>query len=261
MAEQDRAKRTKGKKPKKERSYKGKVIFWTIIIMVIDEVTIGIPEADLLLFYIVLFKPKWFLEMMHKLYKYVPHRRAWRPVKEICQREVVAIPPDMSAADAARFMRDQHVRGVLVAEEREYNPAEKAGANKKKKLGWKKRTKEKAMPSEAQPLEKITVPVGVLSDRDITLKIGAEGLSGDAVTVAEIMMTEISVALETEDIHSAVEKMREAGTRRLPVVDSRGALVGVLSLDDAISMLSEGLNDMAELLHKESEREQLGQTV
>lgn len=117
------------------------------------------------------------------------------------------------------------------------------------------------MPSEAQPLEKITVPVGVLSDRDITLKIGAEGLSGDAVTVAEIMMTEISVALETEDIHSAVEKMREAGTRRLPVVDSRGALVGVLSLDDAISMLSEGLNDMAELLHKESEREQLGQTV
>ncbi len=261
MAEQDQAKKGKGKKIKKERSYKGKVIFWTVIIMVIDEITIGVPEADLLLFYIVLFKPKWFLEMTHKLYKYVPHRRAWRPVKDICQRQVVTVPPDMTVADAARFMRDQHVRSLLVVEERDYNPAEKASAKPKKKLGWKKRTKEKPAASETPAVEKITVPVGVLSDRDITLKIGAEGLSGDVITVAEVMMTELGAALETEDIHSAVEKMREAGARRLPVVDARGALVGMLSLDDTISMLSEGLSDMAELLHKESEREALGQTA
>ncbi|GEM_PF-1691462 len=261
MAEQDQAKKGKGKKAKKERSYKGKVIFWTIIIMIIDEITIGIPEADLLLFYIVLFKPKWFLEMIHKLYKYVPHRRAWRPVRDICQHQVVTVPPDMTVADAARFMRDQRVRSLLIVEEQAYNPADKASAKPKKKLGWGKRAKEKVTASETQSVEKIIVPLGVLSDRDITLKIGAEGLSGDAITVSEVMTTGLGAALETEDIHSAVEKMREAGARRLPVVDSRGALVGMLSLDDTISMLSEGLSDMVELLHKESEKDQLGQTA
>lgn len=255
MADQNQAKK-KPKKAKKERSYKAKVIMWTFVLMVIDEVTIGIPEADLVLFYIVLFRPKWFLNMMHKLYKYVPHRRAWRPVREVCQQQAVTVSPDTLVADAARLMRDNHVRSLLVVEDRQYNPEQAEAASKKKKGFFRgKSSKRNAEVTPAPVIETIQVPVGVMTDRDIILQVGAEGLSGDAVTVAEVMTAEVGAVLESEDVHSAVEKMREGGMRRVPVVDQSGGLVGTLSLDDTITTLAEGLNDMAELLHKEAAKE------
>ncbi|BCX82429.1 hypothetical protein MIT9_P2015 [Methylomarinovum caldicuralii] len=243
----------KTKKPKKERAYKTKVILWTVLLMVIDEITIGIPEADLVLFYVALARPKWFLEMMHKLYKYVPHRRAWRPVRDVCQRQVATVTADASVTEAVERMREAGVRSLVVIREQIYNPA----AQVSQKKGWfGKRSRKKALPeTTAAEAETSRVPVGMLSDRDVTLLVGAEGLSGEAVTVAEVMQDDIPLALEGEDLHSAVTKMREAGMRRLPVVDERGALAGLLSLDDTITVLSEGLNDMVDLLERETERE------
>ncbi|BCX89296.1 hypothetical protein MIN45_P1668 [Methylomarinovum tepidoasis] len=243
----------KKKKPKKERAYKTKVILWTVLLMVIDEITIGIPEADLVLFYVVLARPKWFLEMIHKLYKYVPHRRAWRPVRHVCQRQVATVTADASVTEAVEKMREAGVRSLVVIREQTHNPA----AQVSQKKGWfGKRRRKKALPeTTAAEAETIQVPVGMLSDRDVTLLVGAEGLSGEAVTVAEVMQDDIPLALESEDLHSAVTKMREAGMRRLPVVDERGALAGLLSLDDTITVLSEGLNDMVDLLERETERE------
>ncbi len=245
---------TKKPKKKKERSYKAKVIFWTVILMVVDEITIGIPEADLLLFYVVLARPRWFLEMMHKLYKYVPHRRAWRPVRDVCQRRVETITADTLVADAVRLMRDRRVRSLVVTDEREYNPALQTAKQKRSWWGGR-RKKKKNTESLPAPSEIIQTPVGILNDRDVTLQVGAEGLSGESVTVAEIMSRDVPVAMESEDVHSAVTKMREAGMRRLPVVDQRGALVGILTLDDIVAVLSDGLNDMVELLQREMERE------
>lgn len=251
MADQEQAQK---KKPKKERSYKAKIIIWTIVLLVIDEVTIGVPEADLLLIFVVLFRPQWFLNMMHRLYKYVPHKRAWRPVGEVCRREVVTISSDTMVADAARLMRDRHERGLLVVEEREYFPSLERDKRKKKKW-WGRRSKKKSIESPPPEAETIIVPVGILIDRDIILRIGAEDLSGATIPVAEVMTTELEVTLESEDVHSAVEKMREAGMRRLPVVDHRGSLMGILSLDDTIAMLSDGLNDMSSLLQREMQKE------
>ena len=243
----------KSGKPKKERSYKTKVIFWTVILMIVDEITIGIPEADLVLFYVVLARPRWFLEMMHKLYKYVPHRRAWRPVRDVCQRRMETVTAETLVADAVRIMRDRRVRSLVVTQEREYNPA--LQTPEKKKRSWWGGKKKKRVESLPAPSEIIQVPVGILNDRDVTLQVGAEGLSGESVTVAEIMNRDVPVAMEVEDVHSAVTKMREAGMRRLPVVDQRGALVGILTLDDIVAVLSDGLNDMVELLQREMERE------
>ncbi len=242
------------RKPKKERSYKTKVILWTVLLMVVDEITIGIPEADLVLFYIVLARPRWFLDMMHRLYKYVPHRRSWRPVRDVCQRQVATVTAETSVADAVVKMQETGARSLVVIRERTYDPAA-AQAPKKKRL-FGRRGRQKALPETvAAEAETIQVPVGMLNDRDVTLLVGAEGLSGEAVTVAEIMQEDVPLAQEGEDLHSAVTKMREAGMRRLPVVDERGALTGLLSLDDTITVLSEGLNDMVDLLAREMARE------
>ncbi len=255
MAKHDQAGK---KKPKKERAYKTKVILWTVVLMVIDEVTIGIPEADLVMFYIVLFRPRWFLNMTHRLYKYVPHRRAWRPVSQVCRRELVTVTPDMTVTDAARLMRDKHQRNLIVVEELQYLPGSEATQSGKKKSWWGKRSRKKSAGSPQSTPEIIQVPVGSLTDRDLVLRVSAEGGGGQSLSVAEIMDSEPAVVLESEDINSAVEKMREAGMRRLPVVDDRGALVGMLSLNDAINVLAEGLNDMSLLLRRESQKEVAG---
>jgi len=245
-------------KSKKGRALKTKVIIWTVIIMVIDEVTIGIPEMDLVMFYIVLFRPRWFLELTHKLYKYVPHRRAWRPVSQICRREYVTVTADLSPSEAARLMRDRYQRSLVVIQERQYIPGETATRAGKKKSWFGKRAKKKAESATAAAAEVIQVPIGMISDRDLVLRLSESDDRGGAVTVADIMSEEGGVVLEDEDINSAVEKMREVGRRRLPVVDERGALVGILSLDDAINVLSEGLNDMSLLLQRESQKEIAG---
>ena len=252
MAKQEQ---TKKKKPKKERSYKAKVIMWTVVLMVIDEITIGIPEADLVLFYVVLFRPRWFLNMTHKLYKYVPHRRSWRPVSQICRRELVTVTAEETATEAARLMRDRHARSLIVVKERQYLPGAETDRSTKKKSWWGKRARNKAVKTTESVPETVLVPVGTLTDRELVLQVSEEGGSSQGMTVAEIMTPEPGVVLENEDINSAVEKMREAGMRQLPVVDDRGALVGLLSLDDAITVLSEGLNDMSLLLQRESQKE------
>ncbi len=239
-------------KPKKERSYKAKVIFWTLVLLVIDEVTIGIPEADLVLIWVVLFRPRWFLDMVHRLYQYIPHKRAWRPVREVCRREVVTVFPTTTVAEAARLMRERQERGLIVVEQRQYLPARE---EEKPRKFWLGRRAKKSQLDESSSAEKIWVPVGIVADRDITLKLGVEGLRGEEVAVAQVMNREFEVALESEDIHSAVEKMREAGMRHLPVVDARGNLVGVLRLDDAIAVLSDGLSAMVALLQREIEHE------
>lgn len=256
MAKQTLA--TTKKKPKKERALKTKVIIWTIVIMVIDEVTIGIPEMDLVMFYIVLFRPRWFLELTHKLYKYVPHRRAWRPVSQICRREYVTVTADLSPSEAARLMRDRHQRSLVVIQERQYLSDESANQGGKKKSWFGKRAKKRTELTTEAAAEVIQVPIGMITDRDLVLRLSESDDRSGVVTVADIMSEEGGVVLENEDINSAVEKMREVGMRRLPVVDERGALVGVLSLDDAINVLSEGLNDMSLLLQRESQKEIAG---
>ncbi len=255
MAEKEQGER---KKPKKERSYKAKVILWTVVLMVIDEITIGIPEADLVLFYVVLFRPKWFLNMTHKLYKYVPHRRAWRPVSQICRRELVTVTVDETVTEAARLMRDHQARSLVVIEERRYMPDAATNQAGKKKSWFGKRSRKQAVETVKSDPETLLVPVGTLTDRELVLRVGAAENGGQALSVGDIMTPEPGVVLENEDINSAVEKMREAGMRRLPVVDDRGALVGLLSLDDAITVLSEGLNDMSLLLQRESQKEAAG---
>lgn len=258
MAEQDQAKKKKRpKKRKKTRSYRGKALLWIFVLLVSDEVTPGIPFAEVLMLSILFFLPRWFLNMVHRVYEYVPRSQAWRSVGDICQRQVVTVPPDTPVIDVARLMRDEHVRSLVVVEKREYlpTPEEVASESIKKKGGKGKRAQDKAVSPGQPRAETILVPVGILTDRDIALRVEAEGLSWSATTVAEVMTTNLAVAVETEDVHSVVEKMGEVGARQLPVVDRRGEIVGTLSLDETIAMLSDSLDDMVELLQREIQRE------
>ena len=75
--------------------------------------------------------------------------------------------------------------------------------------------------------------VGVITDRDITVRATADGLDPFATQVGEIMSKDDLITCgEDEDVEDAARKMRDRQVRRLPVLNQERRLVGILSLGD-----------------------------
>jgi CBS domain-containing protein len=71
--------------------------------------------------------------------------------------------------------------------------------------------------------------VGVVTDRDLVLRVMADGPAGiPAVPVSDVMTRSVWSVGADEPIEAAAHQMAEHGVRRLPVVDG-GRLVGILS--------------------------------
>lgn len=134
-------------------------------------------------------------------------------IGDICSRAAIAIRRTESVTEAARLMRRHHVGSLVVVEDDE--------------RGCK-------------------VPVGFLTDRDITVSVTALELDPAAITVNEIMTDSVTCVNETAGIAETVELMRDKGVRRLPVVDETGALMGIVTADDLLVLLAGELSGLAE---------------
>jgi CBS domain-containing protein len=145
-------------------------------------------------------------------------------IGKVCNREVVFIHAQASIPEAARLMREYHVGDLVVIKE---------------KTGKR-------------------VPVGIVTDRDIVLEVIAEGVSMDDVCVGDIMSDNLVTARESDGLLETIKLMRTKGIRRLPVVNDDNELVGILSVDDLIDLLSEQIVDLARLIAREQGREKVG---
>lgn len=76
---------------------------------------------------------------------------------------------------------------------------------------------------------------GIFSERDIMSRVVAAGLDPEATNVGLVMSKELVVAKPTDDVDSALEKMRSIYARHLPVVED-GKLVGMLSIRDILEI-------------------------
>ena len=74
--------------------------------------------------------------------------------------------------------------------------------------------------------------LGMLTDRDITVRGVADGLDPDAACVSDIMSPDVDTLTEDQDSEDAKQLMGERQVRRLPVVDAQQRLVGIVSLGD-----------------------------
>jgi len=142
-------------------------------------------------------------------------------VGEFCSREVVIVDREETIVEAARLMREKHVGDVVVVEER-------AGER---------------------------FPVGIMTDRDIVVQLVAAGIALDAVSIGDAMSFELVTAREEDGLLDTIRQMQLKGVRRLPVVDGRGALVGILSIDDLLELISEQLAGLVTVITREQERE------
>jgi CBS domain-containing protein len=75
---------------------------------------------------------------------------------------------------------------------------------------------------------------GVITDRDLCMAAWSRGAALAALRVADTMSREVSGCSPLDEIEAALSTMRRVGVRRLPVLDERGALVGILSLNDVV---------------------------
>lgn len=73
--------------------------------------------------------------------------------------------------------------------------------------------------------------VGMITDRDIAVRAVANGLSSQA-PVRAAMSREVKYCFEDDDVQSLAYNMADQQLRRLPVLDSRKRLVGIVSLGD-----------------------------
>jgi CBS domain-containing protein len=98
-------------------------------------------------------------------------------------------------------------------------------------------------------------PVGILTDRDIALRIVAEERSLQT-PVSEVTDGELVTAGEEELLYDVLDRMKAYGIRRIPVVDDGGYLAGILSMDDIIEFLSDEMREITSLFYKEAKQEQ-----
>lgn len=140
---------------------------------------------------------------------------------EYCNREVVIIGRDESLRDAVELFRKYHVGSLVVVEEQR---------------GMK-------------------VPVGMVTDRDIVIEVIAEGVDINAVTAGDIMSDRLISVREATSLPDALGVMQGNGVRRVPVVDERGGLLGILTVDDVIELVSEQMTRLTGVITNELRHE------
>jgi CBS domain-containing protein len=95
-------------------------------------------------------------------------------------------------------------------------------------------------------LEREGKPYGILTDRDVAIRIVAGGLDARATKVSDVATLDPVVVRDVEGVETAARRMREYGVRRLPVVDEAGNLRGIITADDLVRVLGRELGDLSE---------------
>ena len=79
--------------------------------------------------------------------------------------------------------------------------------------------------------------VGILTDRDIVLQVVAGGKDAKAVKVEEVMTPNPVTCRAEEDVQNVFDRMSQHQIRRIPVVDGRGRVVGIIAQADLATRL------------------------
>jgi CBS domain-containing protein len=144
-------------------------------------------------------------------------------VATLCQRLVFTVRRSDEVTRAAQLMREKHVGYLVVV--------------------------------EPDPVAGFPRPVGVLTDRDIVVSVMAREVDPKAVRVGDVMTTNPVMVRESDAMEVALHRMREFGVRRLPVVNGRRELVGILATDDVLKVIAGDTQDVVSAICNERQIE------
>ena len=142
-------------------------------------------------------------------------------IGEVCSREVYIVRPAEPLAKAVAEMHKRHVGALVVVEEK---------------------------PGQVRP-------IGVVTDRDAIRAQVLQRRALDLLSIVDAMTVDPLTLQETCGIPEAIGQMSARGVRRAPVVSESGDLVGIVSLDDLLPVVSQQLTALARLIGDEARRE------
>lgn len=134
-------------------------------------------------------------------------------IGEVCKRTPVTCTRAATVSEVARLMRASHVGDVIVVD----------------------------------PLEDGQQPVGIVTDRDLVVAVLARDLDPGKLCAGDVMRTELATVAESDGVYDAIWQMRSKGIRRLPIVNARNSLTGVLAADDVTRFLADELSEVARI--------------
>lgn len=130
------------------------------------------------------------------------------PISECCNIGVVCCEEHASISEIAHLMRKHHVGDVVVVRH-------EAGGR---------------------------IPVGIITDRDIVVETIAEQVDMELLTAGDIMSAPLITVHENESFAESLRLMRHHRIRRLPIVDEKGVLYGIVSAGDIAHLLAAELS-------------------
>lgn len=80
--------------------------------------------------------------------------------------------------------------------------------------------------------------VGIVTDRDLVVKVLAAGVGVDRATVRDAMTANPVACRETDDVQQAVKLMADRQVRRMPIVDGDGRLAGIIAQADVATRVN-----------------------
>lgn len=144
-------------------------------------------------------------------------------IGELATQQVVTSNSEATILDAARLMREHHVGDVVIV----------------------------AM----KDLER--VPIGLITDRDIVVAVVAQDIQDlGSIRAVDVASQHLVTADADDSVEEVIAKMLAQGVRRVPVVNSLGALVGIVTYDDLVAWMAEELAGFARLFTRQRRREQ-----
>lgn len=127
-------------------------------------------------------------------------------LSKMLTRKAISVQPHDSLADAARLMESENVGAIVVTERNR--------------------------------------PVGIVTDRDLAFAL-CTGDHSPHDEVQTVMTCPVETISGDEGVYNATQKMMELAVRRLPVVNYMGTLIGLVTLDDLLLLLSRELHQLA----------------
>jgi len=136
-------------------------------------------------------------------------------VEQVMTKDPTCCLPSESVQHAASIMRDEHIGSVPVLDNEQHGKI-----------------------------------VGVVTDRDLCMNVVAEGRDPQAVQVEQCMTTKVVTCSPGDSVERVTELMRENQIRRIPVVDDKRELVGIVALADVVERARVKTTETHETLKK-----------
>lgn len=139
------------------------------------------------------------------------------PIKDVCSKDVLTVARRDSIQDLAKLMQKRRVGSVVVVDK----------------------------------IPKGNTPVGIVTDRDIAMLVAEYGNRAANLSAEEVMNRNLNSVNTKDGLFEVLRFMQRNAVNRAPVVDDSGCLVGLVSTDDALDLISNELVQISRLRRRQ----------